>query len=42
MMLRVNIVVQLANKTKHTKHTVTEMKFELMLTLMARKESTVI
>jgi len=42
MTLRVNIAVQLVNKTKHTKHTVTEMKFELMLKPMALIGSTVI
>lgn len=41
-MLRANNAVQLLNKTKYTKHTVTKMKFELMLVPMARIGSTVI
>lgn len=41
MMLKVNNAVQLLNKTKRTKHTVTKMKFEPMLIPMARIGSTV-
>jgi len=42
MLLRVITDVQLVGKTRHTKHTVTKMKFELMLTPMAHIGSTVI
>lgn len=42
MLLRVKIAVQLVDKTKQTRHTVTKMTFELMLITMARMTCTVI
>jgi len=42
MLLRVKIAVQVVDKTKEARHSVTKMKLELMLITMALIASTVI